>query len=283
MIDTVYGGKVKAHRTFSVASVDGRYPPLSSDANWLANTEQRPLARVFLDLVVRGTTALTDAPTLELVPYLRQMDEDGTRQVCGGDSVYALRKTLADNTAIKFQKTTDNGASYTDYSANVIDNSAATQADLDALDTSANGDWFVAGGPVPFTGMAFDMDAANVNANASVLTMEYWNGAWTALSNMTDGTVSAGKTLAQDGQITWSLPTDWVASTINAISAYWVRGRVSAALSANVDVEECDLLEVLKTGFDVGVQGHDLLVTIAAATGYSGTLAISGAIRVAWL
>ena len=42
------------------------------------------------------------------------------------------------------------------------------------------------------------------NASASTLTAQYWNGsAWTAVSNISDGTTSGGVALAQDGDVTW--------------------------------------------------------------------------------
>jgi hypothetical protein len=228
---TVPGATI-AHRT--ITSLDGKYLPLVTDAQWMVNPGNKQKARFYCDIGIRGTTGLADDPQLTLRPYVR--NGGATGYVAAGESVSYVRPRLYDLSSIKCQKTVNIGVAYTDYSANVIDNNVATYADLDALDTFANGDWVVIGGPVPFIGAALDM-TANVNTNASVMSVEYWNGAaWVALTNLVDGTIiAAGKTLSGDGQITWTLPADWAASTINGITAYYMRILVSAALSATVE------------------------------------------------
>lgn len=139
------------------------------------------------------------------------------------------------------RKTTDNGASYTNYTAAAIDNNPATHVDLSALDTVANGDWFVIGADLQFRKVLLQVDSvngvptANVNTNASVLTVEYWNGsAWTAVDNLTDGSSFGGKTISVNGLITYNFPNDWVKSTIDGVEAYHIRLSVSAVLSASV-------------------------------------------------
>jgi hypothetical protein len=277
----------EAHRT--ITALDGEIPPLPAHADFEASpvlfgdVEEDHIVRFYVDLVVRGTTGLANDPEIVFRPYVRNGGASGVVAAC--QSVSFIRPRLQDLSTIKFQKTVNNGVAYTDYSANVIDNNPATQADLDALDTVANGDWFVIGGPVPFIGAALDMDAANVNANNAVLTVEYWTGAaWAAMAAMTDGTiVAAGKTLSGDGQVTWRLPTDWASSTINAITAYWVRCSVNAALSAAVDVEECDLLLPMKPGIDVQVDQDDTLLFLESQEAIvTGTLVYEGSIRTSW-
>lgn len=274
-------GPTIAHRT--ITALDGQYPPLASHASWASNPGQADRVRFYTDIAIRGTTALANDPVLRFRPYVRNGGSSG--YVGAAEYVDYTRPRLENLTSIKFQKTVNDGVAYTDYSAAVIDNDPATQADLDALDTAANGDWFIIGGPVPFCGAALDMDAANVNANASILTVEYWTGAaWAAVANMTDGTiVAAGKTLSGDGQITWDVPAAWAPSTINALLAYWVRCSVSAALSANVDVEECDLLLPIKAAVDVEVDGDDCLLFLEEQTeSVTGTVAYSGTVRHSW-
>jgi hypothetical protein len=271
-------GAVALHRT--VTALWGQHPPLATDANWSANPGQRSRARFMTELVVRGCTALLDDPVVSFRPYIRSGTAVGAAQ-----TVSYTRSRLKDLNTIKFMHTHDDGANWTNDSAAVIDNNAGTQSDLDALDTLANLDYFVIGGPVPFIGAALDLDAANVNANASTLTVEYWNGsAWAAVANLTDGTVVvATKTLSGDGQISWDLPATWTPSTINGIAAYWVRCSVSAALSANVDVEECDLLMPIRAAIDVQADGDDVLLTLMSQdVAVTGTLAYSGTINLSW-
>ena len=54
---------------------------------------------------------------------------------------------------------------------------------------------------------------ASVNGSANVMTVKYWNGAWTDTS-ATDGTISSAKSLAQTGPVTWTAKTDWKAQTL---------------------------------------------------------------------
>lgn len=62
--------------------------------------------------------------------------------------------------------------------------------------------------------------------NAAVtLAWEYWNGsAWAALSGVVDGTAG----LTQDGVVTWTIPGDWVATSVNSVSQFYVRVRFTA-------------------------------------------------------
>ena len=63
------------------------------------------------------------------------------------------------------------------------------------------------------------------------VTWEYWNGTiWAALTGVSDG--SSGFTAGTGvRKVTWTIPTDWATSTIQTISAYWVRARVSSFTS----------------------------------------------------
>lgn len=271
-----------AHRT--ITALDGNYPPAPSGASWATNPGGKAKARFYTDIVVRGTTALADAPSLTFLPLVR--NKDGSYMAYGTASSGHVRPRLADLSTIKLQKTVNNGVAYTDYSANVIDNSAATGANLNSLDTVANGDWVVVGGPEPFCGLAVDMDGGAVNANSVSLTVEYWNGsAWASAANMADGTDDGSPaTLSRDGQITWDMPAAWAQSTINSLTAYWVRLSVDAALSASVEIEELDLLFPIKAAIDVQADGDDVMLLLksqdASVTG--GAIGYSGTIRVSW-
>lgn len=150
-------------------------------------------------------------------------------------------------------KTTDNlatSAAATEYSDEAQDDSATTEVVLDALDTAANLDFLYIGSHLPFRGVSVDMsaDAGEVNGNASVLTVKYrtTGGAWTAVSGLSDGTAAAGATFAQDGLVSWTVPTDWDRKSLRDIGSapagiphhdlplYWSRWEVSLALDASV-------------------------------------------------
>lgn len=143
-------------------------------------------------------------------------------------------------------KTTDGlvaAANQTDYSEAAQDGSASTDVVLSSLDTAANLDFLYVGAHRPFRGVSIDVDAAN--GNASVLTVNYWNGSSWADISATDGTINTGATMGQDGNVTWTVPAAWTPERLitavtgstsmpyTGMSLYWTRWQVSAALDAS--------------------------------------------------
>lgn len=143
--------------------------------------------------------------------------------------------------------TTDSLATDTDLSETVQDGTSGT-VELDSLDTAANGGFLFVGSHVPFRGV--NVDVTNVNGTSSVLTVNYWNGTtWTDTSD-TDGTSSGGATFAQDGNVTWTVPSGWLKTTLRAIATpvpasstthidtplYWTRWEVSVQLDSDTTV-----------------------------------------------
>ncbi len=119
-----------------------------------------------------------------------------------------------------------------------IDGDAATAYDLA---TWNNDTYTYASLNVKFNKITVDL-GATVNAVASVMTAQYYNGyLWTALT-ITDGTIStSGKTLSGDGSITFSAPYDWQTCTIGTVTGYFVRLKVSVNLTANILFNEVTL------------------------------------------
>jgi hypothetical protein len=103
-------------------------------------------------------------------------------------------------------------ANLDDYSENAQDGSTATSVTLSSLPA---GDFLYVGAHVPFRGVDVDVDATN-STPSTVLTVKYWDGsAWSDIS-VTDGT-SSSVSLDQDGQVTWTVPSDWVKNDLVAI------------------------------------------------------------------
>lgn len=76
------------------------------------------------------------------------------------------------------------------------------------------------------------------NNNASVLTVEYWDGSqWAGVDDLVDQTSAGGKTFAQSGFVSWQNKEDWAARSLAGIDTdielYWVRLTVSSDLSNN--------------------------------------------------
>lgn len=111
--------------------------------------------------------------------------------------------------ALFYDASATKGARYKNLSVVLQDRKATGSTTI--MDSRAAGDRFylcfsdIVGGVY--------VDIASVNGNASVLTVNYWNGAaWTDITD-TDNTASGGASFAQDGTITWTAPTDWVAAS----------------------------------------------------------------------
>ena len=138
----------------------------------------------------------------------------------------------------------------TDATNKMRDGIAGNVLVLDSLDTAGNGDFIYVGAKIPFGGVAVNVTA--VNGTSSVLTVKYWTGsAWADISD-TDGTISSGKTFAQDGNVTWTTPTQdstWARTSLKSAGdtsintfqyateeLYWTRWETSAAFDSEVEV-----------------------------------------------
>lgn len=174
------------------------------------------------------------------------------------------------------------GGTVTDYSAEAQDGSTGTSAVLSSLATT---DFVYIGAAVPFAGVTIDIDSAN--DNASVLSVDYWDGnSWEDITP-TDGTDVAGDTLKQDGAVTWTIPADWEPTSLRLAGApkgpftgnkfYWTRWSVSAALDSSTTADhmlaiprstayfELQAGQALETRVTVGPEGISGLVGLTDA------------------
>lgn len=166
-------------------------------------------------------------------------------------------------------------------------------ASLDSLTTS---DFVYIGAPRAFPGYYVDMDAASVNANAAVVACTYYNtaAAWGALTE-TDGTASGGKMLAQDGVLTYTLPTDWLpVSLASALSdtvapndrLFWLRFATGAALSADVEIEQIALLPTYVANMGYGKANVEYVEDLSGESGSLVAIAQGAggtSLNVSWL
>lgn len=192
-----------------------------------------------------GGTALTTTAAFVLLPDGTEEVELIARNIAGGGAVakVALSPYLA------VLKTTDllvATANATDYSK-AAQNATTADVVLSSLGALAANDAIYVGSHLPFRGVKVDMTAAN--GDASVLAVTYWDGsAWTDIAP-TDGTAAAGATFGQDGNVTWTVPTDWAkAKLTDAVAGahpgiplagenlYWTRWVVSVALDASTTI-----------------------------------------------
>lgn len=161
-----------------------------------------------------------------------------------------------------------------DYSDEVgIDDTS--EAVVDALDTYANGHCIFF--RVPVQAKSITLKVGTANSNAATVSVYYpkADGTWAAAAGVSDGTASGGATLAQDGTISWTAPTDIVPGYAYGSCGWWYQLRVSATLSATVRITNvtysCDWQSivnvwngVLQYAVEVQVEGTSQWETHAA-------------------
>lgn len=207
-------------------------------------TRAAPMGEVRIASTAGGGTALTSTATR--IPLLRNTK-----------FIEMIPRNFSTAVVVKYNfnpylyilKTTDllaAEANITDYSDNAQDNSTSTDVTLSSLGTLAQSDAVYVGSWTPFGGVVIDVDAAN--GNASVLTVTYWksDSTWADIS-ATDGTDNGGASMGQDGSVTWTVPSDWVAEALEVAvpstahknlgvltaPQYWTRWVFSAALDSS--------------------------------------------------
>lgn len=119
------------------------------------------------------------------------------------------------------------GGAYTDR-ISALGDYTSDDLDLNDVFVTVGTDALYVGSREPFRGLYVAL-VDSLNTVASVASVTYWNGAWTAPASLIDGTIAtSGKSFSGSGRITWSLPDDWHVRPVNNSPAYWARLTVSA-------------------------------------------------------
>jgi hypothetical protein len=175
-------------------------------------------------------------------------------------------------------------AAATDYSSEAQDADTGTSVTLSSLNTLANGDAMYVGSWEQFRGVDIDVDSTN--STVSTLTVSYWNGSAWADTSDTDGTRTGGNTtFGQDGQVTWSIPSDWAVTTLedaNSLTTrgvypqqvrdiYWTRWEVSVVLDSSVTLDHMIALN-RSTAYSEWLEGQAVEMTLEGTptNGYAG-------------
>jgi hypothetical protein len=173
-------------------------------------------------------------------------DDEDSVSIQGNDILCELMRDLVDGLEIAEDVTStltaaqevETGVGSVDL-PNAIDGNVGTM-DTITLVTAPNLKYLYVGYVTTFASMTLNL-GAQVNNNAATLTAQYFNGrGWIALSSITDGTASGGATLAQDGTISWTRPSDWTEVEHSSQSLFWMRFYPSADLDS-VDIVEIDV------------------------------------------
>jgi len=174
-----------------------------------------------------GQIPASFATILDLMLYSNGVDQ---HQIYAGEDSY-----VEDFIVFKGSAAPDNVPTEgQNFSVQVSDGRTTTAAVLDSLPNYAAFGCLFVGTPVPVNSL--DWTISNPNGNAATIDVRYWNGAWTSVSGLSDGTASGSATLGQSGSMTWTLPTDELDKYQYGKNSFWYQLRVSAALDAEVEV-----------------------------------------------
>lgn len=122
-----------------------------------------------------------------------------------------------------------------DYSSQVSDGDSTTVAVLDSLSVLTDYDAIFIRTETPANGFTFTVSKANGTASAAQI--HYWNGAWTAVSSLSDGTSADSCTLAITGTMSFTMTTAHIPKYSFGTYGYWYRvSLASGALDSETEV-----------------------------------------------
>jgi hypothetical protein len=134
-------------------------------------------------------------------------------------------------------------SAYADYTTNVynLEYDSADTTTYVNVGTLTSAQHIYGGFNERLTGVKVYLGETNVNTNACVAYVDYWNGtAWTSVGAIVDGTSVSGVSFARTGNISWNSPesvSEFVTSIGNSSKWYFYRIRFSATLSATVHLD----------------------------------------------
>lgn len=151
----------------------------------------------------------------------------------------------------------DGASTYTNHSAE-----ADTAAGTPFTAMADNNDKLYCGKATKFQEVRIEVNVAAVGYTA--VTWEYWNGsAWTTLTTAGTDDFSA------DATFTFTPPGAWALTTVNGISAYWIRAQQTAASPATPATID-------NIGRQALVENTDYVVNLGTSTDSAEIRAVSG-------
>lgn len=94
-------------------------------------------------------------------------------------------------------------------------------------------DYAAFGHQVPFSEAIFD-NLNGVQGVGGVIAWEYWNGAWTAVVDLSDGTTGFTAAVADGQSVTHTPQSDWIPMSLNnSAPLYWLRARITTVFGTN--------------------------------------------------
>jgi hypothetical protein len=160
----------------------------------------------------------------------------------------------------------------------------ATDADVVPFPaTEATGDYFAIGYSAAFRAVRFDRAGCTAGA-AGVCAREYLStsGTWKALPEFFDSTTSFTTAVGDHHVCGWSLPQDWTSQSLNGVSKFWIRFRITTIYTTNPTISQVFISTALALFHDtltgLGDTGTNPLFDSTYVTpGFGGNLMSGGA------
>ena len=162
-----------------------------------------------------------------------------------------------------------------EYTPEVIDATELTYAPLydeenPTTTIMGSGDYIYVCNAIPFYGVTLTPSPDHQNTNTATMSAWYWNGSsWGSLP-ITDGTSVSSVTLNREGQIIWTVPSDWKMTSPEGglyPRGYWVRLGPNATLSPNPRISECQVYPTYEAlpAYRFAVRWKDRIVIASSA------------------
>ena len=251
-----------------------------SDGDVLQATNNPPtVGETFGTSVYNTTGTMLPASWAVIDDHLLYADGTGYPRIFSGETEYVSNFIVYKGAAA----IPDVPKMGNDYSIEVADGTSTTVAVLDSLGTLAQYDCVFIRTETPADTFTFTVSKAN--GSAAVAQLHYWNGAWTEVTALSDGTATAGATLAKSGAMTWTMTTDHLARFMFGANGYWYRlSLASGALDSEVEVSEVtynsDWMEIQSLWDGAPVASIESYVYINSTANYkyysSDTIEIGG-------
>jgi hypothetical protein len=145
-------------------------------------------------------------------------------------------------------QTNTNGeaGSWVDETADAVSDSGSTVTVFPG--TGAENSLYI-GGDSEFPGLKLDVTTVITLGGSGAIALEYWNGAsWAALECMVTKATAPytqyGETLfgnVQEDQIRFGDTTGWATKSLNSVTKYWIRFRVTTAITTSPVIEQAKL------------------------------------------
>jgi hypothetical protein len=134
----------------------------------------------------------------------------------------------------------DDGGVFTDLTTAATND---TDADVAYPSSEAIGDAIYIGDAAQFSSLILDRAGCTAGV-AGVIAVEYYNGtAWAAVPKKLDLTSNLTATVGDNQVIQWRVPSNQATTTVNSVSAYWIRLRCTTVWSTNPTISRIRVAE----------------------------------------